>query len=60
MGYEYSRRDDLISLGYTIVYCLKGRLPWQNSIASNNVEKIEKIYKKKLIYSIKKLCEGLP
>lgn len=36
---EQSRKDDLESLGYVIVYIVKGRLPWMNI---SNVNKNEK------------------
>lgn len=28
-GLELSKRDDLITLGYVIIRCFKGSLPWQ-------------------------------
>jgi hypothetical protein len=59
-GYELSRRDDLQSLGYLMIYCLKGRLPWQNTFAKNKEEKLSKILTKKLQTSIKKLTADLP
>lgn len=30
LGYELSRRDDLLTLGYVMVYFTLGQLPWQS------------------------------
>lgn len=47
-GIESSRRDDLISLGYTLIYLFNSKLPWQSINYKNMDEKHEKIKKLKL------------
>ena len=42
-GYNHSRRDDLISLCYMIIYLHKGKLPWTNLKAHSLKEKYNKI-----------------
>ena len=57
---EQSPRDDLESIGYILVYLLKGELPWQNIIAKNKTEKIKKLLVKKIEICSSDLCLGLP
>ena len=59
-GYEQSRRDDLESLGYVIIYFLKGNLPWQGLKAKNKDDRYKKILQKKIECSSSDLCYGLP
>lgn len=60
LGNEQSRRDDLESLGYILIYFLKGSLPWMNLNGQTKEEKHKLIVNMKMATSIEKLCEGLP
>lgn len=56
---EQSRRDDMESLGYMILYFLRP-LPWQGLKVASQKEKEELILEKKKTISTKDLCDGLP
>jgi serine/threonine protein kinase len=60
LGLELSRRDDLMSVGYVLVYFLKGILPWQGLHGSTSEEKYRLIFEKKQQTTLVSLCEGLP
>ena len=62
MGLELSRRDDLESFGYMLIYISKDNLPWI-SAEKLKLEKgqiIQEIYKLKRFYTPEKLCTDLP
>lgn len=59
-GYSQSRRDDLESIGYMLIYFLTGHLPWQDLGGKNQLEKYRKIGDKKCQTSIAALCKNIP
>ena len=61
-GVEQSRRDDLESIGYMLIYLIKGKLPWQGmKLKSQDSQRkyFEMLYLKKF-KTPEELCKGLP
>ena len=55
-----SRRDDLESLGYVLIYLLNGSLPWYNPCDDSDVVDDDNVTANKLATSIEELTNGLP
>lgn len=60
LGVEQSRRDDLESIGYMLMYFLRGSLPWQGLAANTKRQKYERILERKISTPTDVLCQGLP
>jgi serine/threonine protein kinase len=58
LGMEQSRRDDVESIAYVVMYFLRGSLPWQGLRAATKKQKYDRISEKKMTTSIDELCKG--
>ena len=60
LGYEQSRRDDLESLTYSLIYFSRGSLPWMGTKAQTKQERYKKILQIKYNSTVNFLCDKLP
>lgn len=62
LGIHPTRRDDLESLGYVLVFFLKGSLPWQSQRrkTANSRNAFKTVLEVKMETSAEILCNGLP
>uniref|UniRef100_A0A060TAH5 non-specific serine/threonine protein kinase n=1 Tax=Blastobotrys adeninivorans TaxID=409370 RepID=A0A060TAH5_BLAAD len=60
LGVEQSRRDDIESLAYVLIYFCRGSLPWQGLKAQTKKQKYDRIMEKKMTTSAEALTRGLP
>ena len=59
-GLTRSRRDDLESVGYVLLYFLRGKLPWQGLHVKNKEDRYHKIMEIKIETTPYELCKGFP
>ena len=59
-GNEQSRRDDIESIGYMIIFFMKKKLPWQGIKGNSYKECYHKLYLMKKHMKLEDLCRGLP
>ena len=59
-GIESNRRDDLISLGYVLIFLYKGELPWKIDGRNFNKKLLLEMSHMKETNNDNKLFEGLP
>ena len=55
-----SRRDDLESLGYLLLYFARGSLPWEKLKAETTVRTYQSMMEMKKSISVEELCDQLP
>lgn len=60
LGIDQTRRDDLESLGYMLLYFISGYLPWTGIEASNKAFKYNKILKRKLLLNVDSILINYP
>lgn len=59
-GFEHSRRDDLESIGYILLFLALGKLPWQNLQVQNKRERIMKTRMVKAKTNIDEISQNIP
>jgi serine/threonine protein kinase len=57
---EQSRKDDLESIGYILVYLYKGKLPWQGIKEKDKHKRYKLIGEKKKEVTEEELCKNMP
>lgn len=60
VGIEQSRRDDLETIGYVLMYFGRGSLPWQGLKGATKEDRYKRIYEKKEAVSPEVLGKHLP
>ena len=60
IGISPSRRDDIESLGYMLIYLYNRELPWESLTFKSKDEISQKIYEKKKLITMEELCKDMP